>query len=169
MDVAAYRDQLRSGNASPATITRKLSALRKLLSYLVETGALPYNPAREVTTEPVRRSTGKTPALVVEQMQTLFNSFKPERPIDLRDRAFIGVMAYTFARVSAVCNLRASDFINLGRQHILRLNEKGGVERDIPVHPKLFDYLDAWIRQSGIKGQEYLFPILSDRPCLYDI
>ena len=171
LHVAQYRDQLKAAKSSPATIKRKLSALRKLLSYLVETGVLPYNPAREVTTEPVRRTTGKTPALEVSQMRILFDSFNPERLIDLRDRAFIGIMAYSFARVSAVCHLRGQDYIDLGRQCILRLHEKGGVERDIPVHPKLVEYLDSWIERSRIKGQGLLFPsfehtgtVLTDRP-----
>lgn len=158
LHVAAWRDDLRAQGASPATIKRKLSALRKLLSYMVETGALPYNPAREVTTEPVRRKEGKTPALDAAQMHTLFASFDPERPIDLRDRAIIGVMAYTLARVSAACGLRAADYIDLGRQCVLRLHEKGGVERNIPVHPILAEYIDAWIGQSGIEGKALLFP-----------
>lgn len=158
LHVAAWRDHLREGGASAATIKRKLSALRKLLSYMVETGALAANPAREVTTAPVRRLAGKTPALSPEQMHALFASFDAARPIDLRDRAFIGTMAYTLARVSAVCGLRAQDYIDLGRQCALRLHEKGGVERDIPVHPRLAQYLDAWIKESGLKGAALLFP-----------
>jgi integrase/recombinase XerD len=161
--VAAYRDFLKANAMSASTIKRKISALRKLLSYLVERGALPYNPAREVTTEPVRRLVGKTPALSAEQMHTLFESFNPEILIDLRDRAMIGVTAYTFARVSAVADLKASDFINLGRKCVLRLNEKGGVERDIPVHPKLADYLDSWVEKSGVSGANPLFVSFNHR------
>jgi site-specific recombinase XerD len=171
LHVAGFRDQLKSGGNSAATVKRKISALRKMLSYLVETGALPYNPAREVTTEPVRRVTGKTPALSTEQMRTLFESFDTTRPIELRDRAFIGVMAYTFARVSAVCSLRGQDYIDLGRECFLRLHEKGGVERDIPIHPKLAEYLDEWRSVAKTSGSGLMFPsferkgsVLTDRP-----
>lgn len=171
LHVAAFRDRLRADGNAPATIKRKISALRKMLSYLVETGALPYNPAREVTTEPVRRITGKTPALSAEQMHTLFDSFDAARPIELRDRAFIGVMAYTFARVSAVCSLRGQDYIDLGRECFLRLHEKGGVERDIPIHPRLAEYLDAWRSAAKTSGGGLMFPsfehkgnVLTDRP-----
>jgi integrase/recombinase XerD len=81
-----------------------------------------------------------------------------EKLIDLRDRALIGVMAYTFARVSAACRLSASDYIDLGRQTFVCVREKGGVEREIPCHPTLSEYLDEWISASGIKGINPLFP-----------
>lgn len=117
-----------------------------------------YNPAREARTQPILRTEGKTPALDVEQMRQLFESFDPEKLIDLRDRALIGVMGYTFSRVSAACQLTASDYIDLGRRVIIRLREKGGVEREIPCHPVLADYVDAWIKASGITGNAPLFP-----------
>lgn len=159
IDVARYRETLRSKDNSPATIKRKLSALRKLFSYMVETGALVSNPAREVATERVRVKGGKTPALSPEQMRQLFESFNPERLIDLRDRALISVMSYSLARVSAALGLRASDLIDLGRTQVLRLREKGGVERDIPAHPKMVGYIDAWTSASGITGNTSLFPV----------
>lgn len=157
LTVAQWRDHLKAGGNSAATVKRKMSALRRLLGYMVETGAISFNPAREVTTEKVR-STGKTPALDAMQMRRLFESFDPSRPIDLRDRALISTMAYSLARVSAALNLRVEDFIDLGRQQVLRLHEKGGVERDIPAHPRLVEHLDTWIQANGLSGSDWLFP-----------
>lgn len=156
--VAGYRDHLAKEKLSPATVKRHLSALRMLFSHMVSTGAMAYNPAREVKTPPIRRAEGKTPALSPEQMHQLFQSIGTERLIDLRDRALIGVMAYTFARVSAACRLKAADYVDLGRQTYLRVQEKGGVEREIPCHPSLSEYLDAWLTASGIHGMMALFP-----------
>lgn len=156
--MAAYRDQLIKEKMSSATIKRHLSALRMLFSHMVETGAMAYNPAREVKTPTIRRTEGKTPALSPEQMHQLFQSIGSEKLIDLRDRALIGVMAYTFARVSAACRLTTSDYIDLGRQTYLRVKEKGGVEREIPCHPSLSEYLDAWLSASEISSGNSLFP-----------
>lgn len=155
--MAGYRDHLEQIGMSTATIKRHLSALRMLLSHMVETGAMEFNPAREVKTPRLVRTTGKTPALDVEQMRQLFESIGSEKLIDLRDRALIGVMAYTFARVSAACRLTAADYIDLGRSTFVRLKEKGGVERDIPCHPMLTGYLDAWIQAASIAGSQPLF------------
>lgn len=163
LDVARYREALRARSCSAATIKRKLSAIRRLLSYMVESGALPFNPAREVATERLRTKSGKTPALDALQMRQLFESFDTEKLIQLRDRAIVSTMAYSLARVSAVTALRGQDFIDLGRTQYIRLNEKGGVERDIPAHPRLVEHLDAWLAASGISGSHVLFPAFEKR------
>lgn len=163
LHVAAFRDHLREGGNGAATIKRKMSALRNLFAYMVETGSLSFNPAREVSTEKVRVKGGKTPALNAEQMRMLFASFDLAKPIDLRDRALIAVMAYSLARVSAAVSLRLEDFLDLGRTQLIRLHEKGGVERDIPAHPKLVEYLDDWIAVAGLRPSSHLFPAFDAR------
>ena len=166
LHVAAFRDHLRAGGNSPATIKRKMSALRNLFAYMVETGSLSFNPAREVATEKVRVKGGKTPALDAEQMRMIFQGFDTTRPIDLRDRALIAVMAYSLARVSAATSLRLEDFLDLGRTQLIRLEEKGGVQRDIPAHPKLVEYLDAWIAVAKLRPFDHLFPAFDARGTL---
>lgn len=163
LHVARFRDHLRAAGNSAATIKRKMSSLRNLFAYMVETGSLPFNPAREVSTEKVRVKGGKTPALDAEQMRLLFASFDLTRPIDLRDRALIAIMAYSLARVSAAVAMRAEDFIDLGRTQMIRLHEKGGVERDIPAHPRLVEYLDAWLAVAALRPSAWLFPAFDAR------
>ena len=92
-------------------------------------------------------------------LRQLFDSFG-SKPTDLRDKALIAVMSYSLARVSAALDLRASDLIDLGRTQVLRLHEKGGVQRDIPAHPKLVEYLDEWMKAGELSGSDYLFPAL---------
>jgi integrase/recombinase XerD len=72
-------------------------------------------------------------------MRVLFDSFDTSRSIDLRDRALIGVMAYSLARVSAAISLRQEDFIDLGRTPLVRIREKDGARNDIPAHPRLVE------------------------------
>lgn len=51
---------------------------------------------------------GKTPVLKAEQARQILDSIDIQSVVGLRDRALIGVMVYSFARVSAVieCALR---------------------------------------------------------------
>jgi integrase/recombinase XerD len=63
--------------------------------------------------------------------------------IGLRDRALLGVLAYTGARIGAVAKLRLSDYRNMGEQRVLRFREKGGKRREIPVRHDL----DGWLRE----------------------
>lgn len=67
------------------------------------------------------------------------------------------------ARVSATLSIRLEDFIDLGRTQLLRLHEKGGVQRDIPVHPRLVEYLDSWIAAAGLRPSDFLFPAFDAR------
>jgi len=45
--------------------------------------------------------------------------------VGLRDRALIGVMVFTFARVSAACGMNVADILHPQRQ-LWCLHEKGG-------------------------------------------
>jgi site-specific recombinase XerD len=47
----------------------------------------------------------------------------------LRDRALLGVLAYTFARIGAVVNLKVEDYYPSGKRFLLRFKEKGGKEK----------------------------------------
>ena len=49
----------------------------------------------------------------------------------MRDRALIGVMVYTFARVNAVINMKLKDYFTQGRRGWVRLHEKGGKEHEV--------------------------------------
>ena len=52
----------------------------------------------------------------------------------MRDRALIGLMAYTFARVGAALSMNVGDYYPEGKQWSVRLREKGGKRKQIAVH-----------------------------------
>jgi site-specific recombinase XerD len=144
---------------SKTSVKQHASALRMMFSYFVEKGVLTYNPAREVSTEKVRRAVGKTPAFETEDVAQLLASFDVSHPVGLRDRALIGVMAFGFSRISAIVNLRVRDYMQQGRRAFIRTHGKGGVEVDIPVHHQLAEYLDRYIEEAGLREDKdgYLF------------
>ena len=78
-----------------------MAAIRVMFSWLTEKGVLAMNPAREVKTERFSRTEGKTPAFVDGEVQTLLNSIDIFTLVGLRDRALLGTLAYTFARIGA--------------------------------------------------------------------
>jgi integrase len=93
--------------------------------------------------------------------------------IGLRDRALIGVMVYSFARISAVVAMEVEDYFAYGKRRWLRLHEKGGKRHEMPAHHKLEQFLDEYVDAAGIRdgGRTPLFRsargrtgILSDRP-----
>ena len=69
---------------------------------------------------------GKTPVLSAPEARHLLDSIDTTTLAGLRDRALIGVMVYTFARVGAVTAMRTEDYFRQGKRWWLRLHEKGG-------------------------------------------
>ena len=115
-----------------------MAAIRMLFSWLTEKGVLAMNPAREVKTERFSRTEGKTPAFVEGEVQRLLGVIETSTHTGLRDRALLGVLAYTFARIGAVVNLKVEDYYPSGKRFLLRFKEKGGKEKelrlDLPKH-----------------------------------
>ncbi|MBS1701765.1 MAG: tyrosine-type recombinase/integrase [Armatimonadetes bacterium] len=156
MTMATYRETLER-DVGLTSVKRHFSALRRLFGTWVETGVIEANPAREVETKRISRTVGKTPALEVDDVRLLFQSLRTNSLVGLRDRALIGVLAYTFARISAVCNLRARDYFSVGRTTMLRLLEKGGQEREIPCNHQLEQFLDEFVAASKPEPSDFLF------------
>jgi integrase len=90
-----------------------------------------------------------------------------------RPTALIGVMVYSFARISAVVAMEVEDYFSNGKRWWLRLHEKGGKRHEMPAHHKLEQFLDEYLDVAGIRdgGKTPLFRsaagrtgILTDRP-----
>src|SRR5467141_1578066 len=107
--VAAYIEMLQRQAAAP-TVKQHMAAIRMMFSWLTEKGVLAMNSAREVKTERFSRTEGKTPAFVEGEVQKLLNAVEISTHTGLRDRAVLGVLAYTFARIGSVMNLTVEDY-----------------------------------------------------------
>jgi hypothetical protein len=72
----------------------------------------------------------------------------------------LGVLAYTFARIGAVVNLKVEGYYPSGKRFLLRFKEKGGKEKELPVHHKLEELLDEYLKATGLGAEpgSPLFP-----------
>ena len=150
--VAAYVEELQ-GVYRAATIKQHLAAIRRLFDWLVVGQVVPWNPAAAVRgpTHVVKR--GKTPVLQPGEVRLLLDSIDTSAIGGLRDQALMGVMIYSFARVSAVVNMDVDDYYEQAKRWWLRLREKGGKHHALPVHHKAEAYLDAYLAGAGIEGE----------------
>ena len=110
---------------------------------------LPRNPALDVRGPKHVVRVGKTPVFEGADARALFESIDTSTPIGLRDRALLGVMVYTFGRVSAVVGLEIGDYFQVGRQMMFRFTEKGGREHQMPAHHTAIEYLEAYLKALG--------------------
>jgi integrase len=76
-------------------------------------------------TERFSRTEGKTPAFVEGEVPKLLGAVEASTHTGLRDRALLRVLAYTFARIGAVVNLKVEDYYPSGKQFLLRFNREG--------------------------------------------
>jgi site-specific recombinase XerD len=152
--VAAYIEWL--GKAEPEgqglskpTVKQHLAALRMLFDWLVVGHVLDTNPAHAVRGPKYSQKKGRTPVLDREEARALISAIDTSSLTGLRDRALIGIMIYTFARVGAVLQMNVGDYFSQGRRGWVRLHEKGGKEHEAPCVPKLEVYLDEYIMAAG--------------------
>lgn len=137
---------------SKPTIKQHLAAVKMLFDYLVTGQIVAFNPAAAVRGPRYSTKRGKTPVLTAGEAKELIESIDISSVVGLRDRALIGLMLYSFSRVSAVVGMRVSDVFMQGKRTWIRLAEKGGKCHEVPVHHKAEEYLDAYIEGAGIKG-----------------
>jgi integrase/recombinase XerD len=146
---AVYIEEI-SRRLDRPSVKQHLAAIRMLCDWLVTGHVLPINPAASVRGPKHVVKRGKTPVLTAEQARQLLDSIDVSTLIGLRDRAIIGSMVYSFARVSALLSMNVEDYYADGKRWWFRLHEKGGKFHEVPTHHNAEKYLDAYLSAVGI-------------------
>lgn len=162
MHVAAYIEQLcktiNPNTGKPygkATIKQHLAAIRMLFDWLVVGQVVPFNPASAVRGPKYKQNTGKTPHLEADEAAALLGSIPTNTIAGLRDRALIGVMLHTFARITAALAMNAEDYHRVGtKRWYFRLHEKGGNVLDIPAHHLAQQFMDEYLDARGLNVED---------------
>jgi len=137
---------------SVPTIKQWLAALRHLFDWLVTGQVVAVNPAASVRGPRHVVKVGKTPVLEPPEARALLDRIDAATPAGLRDRALIGLMVYSFARVGAALAMRVEDVYTQNRRLWVRLHEKGGKAHAMPCHHSLEDYLVAYLDGAGLRA-----------------
>jgi site-specific recombinase XerD len=157
--IGAYIEGLQNSMAAPS-VKQHLAAIRMLFDWLVIGQIVPMNPASSVRGPKHVVKRGKTPVLKADEARALLDSIalqdKKGNPIlvGLRDRAIIGLMCFTFARVSAVVHMKVEDYYQNGRRSWFRLHEKGGKRHEVPAHHNAELYLDEYLAAANIAEEK---------------
>src|SRR5271166_7159553 len=130
--VAAFIKDLQD-ELSPPSVKQHLAALRMLFDWLVTGHVIDVNPAHAVRGPKYVVKKGKTPVLTAEEARALLDSIpvcKPDKEgadagepdlLGLRDRALVGIMVYSFARIGAVIQMKVADYFVQVRRRWVRL------------------------------------------------
>ncbi len=153
--IATYIESL-SQRLSAPTVKLHLAAIKMLYDYLVTGQIVAFNPAASVKGPKYVIKKGKTPVLDASEARQLLDAIDISTIIGLRDRALVGVMVFSFARVSAAIGMNVEDYFQQGRRMWFRLHEKGSKLHDVPAHHNAEAYLDAYIQAAGIEADKKL-------------
>jgi site-specific recombinase XerD len=148
-DVATYIEVLQQTHAPPG-VKQQLAAVRMLFDWLITGQVVPINPAAAVRGPKHVVKTGKTPVLDAAEWRKLFDTIPTDTVRDLRDRALIATLTYSFARINAALKMKVEDLRPQGAGWRLRLHEKGGKHHTMPCHHALAEALHAYINAAGI-------------------
>src|SRR3954453_11331805 len=163
-DLRRYAASLSERRASPATVARRLAALRSFFRCLREHGHISANPA-DLVAAPKRPQHLPT-VLKPEELARLLDRIPATTALDLRDRAMLE-LAYA-------CGLRAEEIVNLDVASVLfddealRVEGKGSKTRLVPAGEPALRAVARYLERArpaldGNEGESALFLSKSGR------
>jgi integrase/recombinase XerD len=147
-DLERYVAQLRADGLAPATIARRIAALRGLYRHLLLLGTRTDNPAAELT--PPRRARRLPRTLSPGEAERLIEAANGTTPRALRDAAIVELLYGAGLRVSELVSLDRTS-VQLD-ERLVRCVGKGGKERVVPIGRRAADAL----RRYQARGRPHL-------------
>lgn len=170
-DLRQFTLALHESGLAPRSRARRLVAVRRFYTWLVDSGKIPVNPAEKLLLPRVPHR--RVPRFLREEevARLLAVLATPRTPVEWRDRAMIE-LGLCGLRVSEVLSIRVDDLFLEAQQ--VRIRGKGGGERLVPLTPEAAEVLERWTairpRSSGFvftalppKGDKPLHPASVER------
>jgi integrase/recombinase XerD len=151
-DLVRFLATLHHAGCAPASVSRKLTALRGFYRYLVLEGHLPADPTAQLALP--HRAHSLPTTLTLDEVERLLAAPDPSTPRGLRERTLLEVLYATGLRVSELVGLQRSE-VNLHLGYV-RCRGKGNRERIVP----LGTHARRWVAR-------YLDARTDDAPCLF--
>jgi integrase/recombinase XerD len=165
-EVRRYLQNLTKRGLAPATVARRLSAIRQLYRFLYAEGMRKDDPAAVIEGPKRTRPLPKTLTLAeVDRLLQMAAQSDPEAPLPLRLRAarlycLVELLYATGLRVSELISLPASAARREARMLVVR--GKGNKERLVPLNDAAKDgmtrYLSLLAESGHAAGSKWLFP-----------
>jgi site-specific recombinase XerD len=155
-DIDQFVDRQRASKLKPATIRRRVAALKTFFDFLAEeSGDLSWsNPVR------FKRHAGKPEKRVPRDIHDDDIERVWQRISSARDRAWFALMVRAGLRVGEVVDLKLRDVLNQAegeRPARLQVCGKGRKERIVLLSADAYAVLCAWLAERGESSVEYLF------------
>jgi len=156
--VRAYLDHRTKNLGHVASARTHYSAIKGFGQYCVDKRYLATNPAASVSYAFVNPRKGKTGVITAGEVRKLLESIpddpkckvKPPKETDFRDKALIGLMAYTFVRIGGALSSKVGDLRYDNGTLWLDMIEKGSKSHSLPLSPAPREFIETYIRECGL-------------------
>lgn len=157
-EVMSYLLQLQKEGRSPATIARRLAALKSFYQYLVQENIVSGDPTAELESPKQHKRLPRV--LTIKEVETLLKQPDVSTPAGWRDKAMLELLYATGLRVSELVSLRLNQ-INM-TSGFVRCIGKGNRERIVPIGSVALLAMAGYLEKARPKllrhhSQEYLF------------
>jgi integrase/recombinase XerD len=139
--IEEYLAELRAAGRTPATLARRLAALRSFYKHLVLVGARSDNPAAGIASPRRTRTLPRT--LSAHEAERLIEAAAGTTPRSFRDAALVELLYGAGLRVSEAVGLERAS-VDL-EERLVRCLGKGGKERVVPIGRRAAEALRRYL------------------------
>jgi integrase/recombinase XerC len=154
-DLIAYRQHMVISGRRPATVNRRLDALRRLCRWAQASGSLVTDAARDV--RPMRTVRNQQPVGLtdVEVHALLRAAGASSHGLAVRNYAMVQLMLQAGLRVSEVASLQIADITISDRSGSVRIRQGKGLKaRDVPLNATARRALKQFLEERGLPSKD---------------
>lgn len=154
---------------SPATVMKKIAALKSFFRFAKRVKAISDNPAEDLRVASPTKA--RVPAhLTVKEVQRLIKMPDHRTTLGKRDAAILALLPNTGMRRAELINLKMDSFIYHTEKHkqkpkvYVKILGKGNKERMVMIHEDVLLYLEDWVKARPETDHDFFFTTRDGKP-----
>lgn len=157
-DIRGYLSTLKKKHLTNSSISRKLSSIKSLHSFLMKFKYTTKNVAKGIVNPKKEKKLPEV--LSLEEIDNLLNTFNLNTPLEIRNKSMVELTYSCGLRVSELINLKLSSIhFKMGFVDVIGKCEK---ERIVPLSKKAIELLELYLKSArpmllNNKKNDYLF------------
>ena len=156
-DLLGYRESLEARGLKPITISKKLTVLRRLFTFLYEQGVIPTNPSAGLKLPKTTNETTRE-ILSLADCNRLLTSIETNTVRGKRDKAITALLLINGLRVCEIARANVGDLVQTDGCWVLRVQGKGGKNIDTRIRDDVRGVIQRYLKARGkVQEKDSLF------------